>query len=231
VKELVQAAKQRGAYVLVDGAQAVGHIQMNVKELGCDFYAFPAHKWLLGPEGLGILYVRKEVLNQVEPLVIGEDALSAYDFTGKFIPNDRSMSKFTPSTQSPALYTGLTAAVEYIQSLGVADIQEKILEGAALLKKALPKVRGVSLLSHVDGEMASGIISFSMKGLEPSEVATGLWQHGRIVGRWVNYPACTRLCVGFFTSDRELNSTFGVLRRVADTAQSEETLEKVRKLF
>ena len=231
VKELAQQARNRGAYLLVDGAQAVGHISVNLEELGCDFYAFPAHKWLLGPEGLGILYIQKDLIPRVEPLIVCEDSVSAFDFTGQFLANDRSMRKFAPSTQSWALHAGLLAAIEYIQPLGMAEIEAQIMGSATLLKRALPKIAGVSLLSHIEGELASGIISFAIKDMEPSEVATSLWHQGKIVGRWVNYPASARLCVGFYTNDRELNSTFGILRRLADSAQSEETLEQVRRLF
>lgn len=231
VKELSAMAHQRNAWFLVDGAQAVGHINVNMPEVGADFYAFPGHKWLLGPEGLGVLYVRRELVSRLNPIMYSEDAVTGFGFDGNFIPNQNNMSKFTSSTQAPALFVGLNAAVEYISAIGLPGIEAHIMDLSSLLKRAMPKIAGVTLLSKMDGELASGIVSFQIKGAEPSEVATNLWNSGHCVARWVNYPACTRLCISFFNNDRDVNGVFGVLRKVADSAGSDQEFEKLKKSF
>jgi selenocysteine lyase/cysteine desulfurase len=231
IKELAAMAHQRGAYMLVDGAQAVGHMNVNIPELGADFYAFPAHKWLLGPEGLGILYMRKDLISKVEPLILSEDSVTGYGLDGNFIPNTGNISRYTASTQAPAMWAGVIAAVEYVNSWGLPSIEAHIMDMSSLLKRALPKIAGLTLLSHIDGDLASGIVSFSIKGAEPAEVATSLWNSGHCVARWINYPACTRLCISFFNSDRDVNGVFGLIRKAADGASADQDLEKIKKSF
>lgn len=231
VKEISALAHQRNAWMLVDGAQAVGHINVNMGEVGADFYAFPGHKWLLGPEGIGVLYIRRELVSKLEPVFVSEDSVTGFGFDGNYIPNQNNMSKFTPSTQAPALFVGLNAAVDYISAIGMPSIEAHIMDLASLLKRAIPKIAGVTLLSKIDGELATGIVSFQIKGAEPSEVATNLWNSGRCIARWVNYPACTRLCISFFNNDRDVNGVFGVLRKVADSAGSDQEFEKLKKSF
>lgn len=231
VKEISALAHQHGAWMLVDGAQAVGHINVNIPDTGADFYAFPGHKWLLGPEGIGVLYIRRELVSKVEPLILSEDSATGYGFDGNYIPNQNNMSKYASSTQAPALFVGLNAAVEYISAIGMPSIEAHLMDLSSLLKRAMPKIAGVTLLSKVDGELASGIVSFQIKGAEPSEVATNLWNSGHCVARWVNYPACTRLCISFFNNDRDVNGVFGVLRKVADSAGSDQEFEKLKKSF
>src|SRR6185436_1795041 len=102
---------------------------------------------------IGILYIRREAVNKLNPIMYSEDAVTGFGFDGNFIPNQNNMSKFTLSTQAPALFVGLNAAVEYISAIGMPSIEAHIMDLASLLKRAMPKIAGVSLLSKVDGEL------------------------------------------------------------------------------
>jgi L-cysteine/cystine lyase len=110
IGEICRLAHDHGAYVLVDAAQAVGQMPVDVRELDCDFYAFPGHKWLLGPAATGALYVRRDLIERLEPPKVAGRAAEHYDFQGEFRPKREVIDKFELTTVSGPLLSGLLAA-------------------------------------------------------------------------------------------------------------------------
>ena len=135
LKEIGELVRDSGIHLLVDGAQAVGQMPVDLHDLGCDFYALPGQKWLLGPEGVGALYIRKELIPQVAPTAVSSSAVTQWDPAGNYLPQETSMRKFHLTTQSAALAAGLVEAINFIQEIGVAEIQQRTLALASQLKQ------------------------------------------------------------------------------------------------
>lgn len=218
LKEIQEMAHDRGAWVLVDGAQSVGQIPVNLTELGSDYYAFPGHKWLLGPAGVGGLFVRQDLIAELEPTLVAQAAVTTYDRQGHWKPCQDSLTKFRLTTYSPALWAGLLAALDFIQSTGVGEISARVRLLTERLQTQLREVPGVSLLSPQSGESASGLVCFAVEGVAPQEVVSYLWEKARVVARKVDYPANTRLSVAFFNTEEELRRVAAALRSLKGTA-------------
>jgi cysteine desulfurase / selenocysteine lyase len=166
--EMVAAAKRAGATVLVDGAQSTPHQPVDVRALGCDFYAFSGHK-MLGPTGAGILYGRRALLEAMPPFMGGGDMI-------KTVSTERSTYldlpwKFEAGTQAIAEVIGLGAAVDYLSGLGMDAVRAHELEITEYAYEALSELEGL----HVYGPPPSrraGVISFSLDGIHPHDLAT-----------------------------------------------------------
>lgn len=212
--ELCRMAHHHGALVLADGAQTAGQIPLDMEELGCDFYAIPGHKWLLGPDGVGALYIRHDLIQRLEPAKVAHSAAESYDFAGHFAPRRDDVRKFELTTTSGPLWAGFSAAIDFIQGIGQEAIWQRIQHLAARLVAKLTAIPKVTIISP-QGELACGLVCFAIDGLDPAVVTALLWQRGRIVGRTVHDTACTRLSLHFFNSEEELETVAAVVEALA----------------
>jgi len=166
--EMVAAAKRVGATVLVDGAQSTPHQPIDVRALGCDFYAFSGHK-MLGPTGAGILYGRREVLEAMDPFMAGGDMIKTVrveETTYHDLP-----WKFEAGTQAIAEVIGLGAAVDYLNDLGMDAVRAHELDITEYAYEALSDVYGLTVYGPPPSRRA-GVISFSLDGIHPHDLAT-----------------------------------------------------------
>jgi len=166
--EMVAAAKRVGATVLVDGAQSTPHQPIDVRALGCDFYAFSGHK-MLGPTGAGILYGRREVLEAMDPFMAGGDMIKTVrveETTYHDLP-----WKFEAGTQAIAEVIGLGAAVDYLNDLGMDAVRAHELDITEYAYEALSDVDGLTVYGPPPSRRA-GVISFSLDGIHPHDLAT-----------------------------------------------------------
>jgi cysteine desulfurase/selenocysteine lyase len=172
VREMIALAHARGVPVLVDGAQAVAHFEVDVQELGCDFYAFSAHK-LYGPTGIGVLYGRAEHFDGMPPYQGGGDMIRTVSFekTEFNVPPYR----FEAGTPNIAGAAGLTAAIDYVTGLdrgAAAAWEAELLAEATARVLRLPGVRVVGTAAE-----KAGVLSFVMAGVHPHDVGTVLdWE-------------------------------------------------------
>lgn len=204
VKEIRQLTKDRDIMMLLDGAQSAGHISLDMKDLDCDFYSIPGQKWLLGPEGVGALYIRRELIPQVEPTFVAGRAAQSPGNPYGFEPNVESMDKFLLTSTSVALQAGTLEAVKFIEDVGVAAIEERDLDLATIMKQALVNAPGVSVLSPLGRQDSTGLVSITVDGITPKEVVTRLWQEHRIVCRQVSFPPGVRVSLHFFNTEEEV---------------------------
>jgi cysteine desulfurase/selenocysteine lyase len=167
-REMVAAAKAAGATVLVDGAQSTPHQPVDVRELGCDFYAFSGHK-MLGPTGAGILYGRRELLEEMPPFMSGGDMIKAVRIEGTTY-HDLPW-KFEAGTQAIGEVIGLGAAVDYLSNLGMEAVRAHELEITEYAYEALSEVDGLTVYGPPPSRRA-GVISFSLEGIHPHDLAT-----------------------------------------------------------
>jgi len=167
-REMVAAAKRAGATVLVDGAQSTPHQPVDVRDLGCDFYAFSGHK-MLGPTGAGILYGRRELLEAMDPFMAGGDMIKTVRVEGTTY-HDLPW-KFEAGTQAIAEVIGLGAAVDYLDGLGMDAVRAHELEITEYAYESLSDLDGLTLYGPPPSRRA-GVISFSLAGIHPHDLAT-----------------------------------------------------------
>ena len=174
IKKIINRAKQVGAITLIDAAQSVPHSHVDVQELDCDFLAFSGHK-MLGPTGIGILCGKTELLDSMSPFMGGGDMINSVtmiESTWNDIPY-----KFEAGTPNIAQAIGLGAAIDYINEIGLTNIQDYV---EHLVKTALEKLRaidGLTIYGHQIGE-SSSVISFNLEGVHPHDLAQFLDQDG-----------------------------------------------------
>jgi cysteine desulfurase / selenocysteine lyase len=168
VAEITRRARAAGALTLVDGAQAVPQMPVDVGELGADFYAWTGHK-ALGPTGVGVLHGRREVLEQMEPFLTGGDMIASVDFqtaTWNELP-----WKFEAGTPMIAEAVGLGVAVEYLSALGMENVREHERELTAQMLQELSTLPGVRILGPPEAESRGGLVAFTLEGIHPHDVA------------------------------------------------------------
>ncbi len=173
VQEIVRRAHANGAKVLVDGAQAVPHLPVNIQELGCDFYAFSGHK-MCGPTGVGVLWARSEILEAMDPFLGGGEMI-------KEVFLDRSTyaeipHKFEAGTPNIAQAIALGVAVDYLSRVGMENIARHEQEMANLAIEKLQEVKGLRIFGAAERRGAA--ISFEIEGIHPHDLATILDQEG-----------------------------------------------------
>ena len=167
-REMTAAAKKAGATVLIDGAQSTPHQPVDVRELGCDFYAFSGHK-MLGPTGAGILYGRRELLEAMPPFMGGGDMIKTVS-TERTTYHDLPW-KFEAGTQAIAEVIGLGAAVDYLTNLGMHAVRGHELEITEYAYESLSDLDGLTVYGPPPSRRA-GVISFALDGIHPHDLAT-----------------------------------------------------------
>ncbi len=228
-KEVTRMAHEAGASVLVDGAQSVPHMPVDASDMGADFLAFSGHK-MLGPSGIGVLYGREEVLENMEPFHGGGDMIRSVGFqesTWNELP-----WKFEAGTQNMEGAAGLWAAVKYLKKLGMENVRghEKSITGYAL--DALAK-EGVTVFGlgreRVDGR--AGVISFGVEGVHAHDVAQVFDSEGiairsghhcamPLVTKILGEPAVPRMSFYIYTKEQEIDNAVAAIRRVREVIRA-----------
>ena len=168
VEEIAEIAHEHGSYMLVDGAQSVPHLKTDVKEMEVDFLAFSGHK-MLGPTGSGGLYIRGELLYEVEPLCIGGGTIADVSLDDYELA--RSPMRFEAGTPAIAQVIGLGEAVRYLERVGMEEVEGHERRLAERLVEGLMEIEGVELYGPRDPKERLGIVSFNIDGMNPHDVA------------------------------------------------------------
>ena len=169
VKEIADVAHKNGAVMIVDGAQSAPHIKVDVQELGADFFAMSAHK-LCGPMGIGALYGKKELLEQMEPFLRGGEMIeyvTRETATWAEVPH-----KFEAGTVSAGDAVGMAAAIRYIQSVGLENIEKHDLKLTKRLMDGMKKIPHINFVGPDDASKRCGIVTFTIDGVHPHDTAS-----------------------------------------------------------
>ena len=169
VKKIISKAKDTGAITVIDGAQAVAHMKVDVADLDCDFYAYSGHK-MLAPMGIGVLYGKKKLLERMDPFLLGGEMIEYVTrdcFTCAEVPH-----KFEAGTVNAGGATGLAAAIEYIEKTGFRFISEQELKVTEYLMKEMGKIPEIEIYGSPEPCEHCGIISFNIKDCHPHDVAS-----------------------------------------------------------
>ena len=175
VKELAEAAHRVGARVLVDGAQSVPHLKVDVKDLDCDFLAFSGHK-MLGPTGIGALYVKQEVFEGMEPFLRGGEMVrQVWDDSATW--NDLPL-RFEAGTPNIADTIALGAAIDYLEALGMENVRQHEIDITEYALKAFAELEDVKVFGPRDTAQRGGIVSFYSEDVHPHDIGTMLDREG-----------------------------------------------------
>ncbi|GAB4072825.1 cysteine desulfurase SufS [Barrientosiimonas marina] len=208
VKEMAHIAHQNGAIIVVDGAQGAPHMNVDVQDLDCDFYTFSGHK-MLGPTGIGVLYGKQALLENMEPVEFGGemiDVVDFYDSTWKELP-----WKFEGGTPVIAGAIGLGAAIDFLNNVGMNAIME---HEQNLVNYALKKLRTIDDISIYGPEERTALVTFNLN-VHPHDLATVLDAEGIAVRaghhcaqplmKWLNSPATARASFYLYNTEEEVD--------------------------
>ncbi len=171
VEKVIARAHEAGAVVLIDGAQSVPHMKVDVKELDADFYALSGHK-MLGPMGIGALYVKKEILDKLQPFLTGGEMIeyvTRESATWAELPH-----RFEAGTVNAAGAAGLDAAITYIEDIGFDFIREREEILATRLMEGMSKLPYIRVFGSKDPKKHCGIVTFTMEGVHPHDISSVL---------------------------------------------------------
>ena len=220
IKAIAEVAHRNDAYIAVDGAQAVPHMSVDVQDLDVDFYAFSGHK-MLGPTGIGVLYGRSELLDDMEPIEYGGDMIDFVDLrtsTWTDLP-----VKFEAGTPMIAEAIGLAAAIDYIEDIG----PEAILEyEQKLVNYALENMNAVEGIEIYGPESRAGLITFNLEDVHPHDLATALDSEGIAVRaghhcaqplmKWLGVSSTARASFYIYNTTEEIDSFIESLKRTKE---------------
>jgi L-cysteine/cystine lyase len=207
--EIVKVCHQTGVKVLVDAAQSVGVLPLNLIESGVDFYAFTGHKWWCGPEGLGGLYVSAEALADLHPVFIGWRGIVT-DANAKVLGWKSGSQRYEIATSAYPLYAGLRSAIALQHEWGT--IEERYAEICRLSKylwERLSELPDVECLRKLAPE--AGLVSFRLTNGMPHKKLVDLLEKQGIMVRTILNPDCVRACVHYFTTEAEIDKLVGAI--------------------
>lgn len=220
IRAIAEVAHRNDAYIAVDGAQAVPHMSVDVQDLDVDFYAFSGHK-MLGPTGIGVLYGRSELLDDMEPIEYGGDMIDFVDLrtsTWTDLP-----VKFEAGTPMIAEAIGLAAAIDYIEDIGPEAILEYEQE---LVNYALERMRSVEGIEIYGPESRAGLITFNLSDVHPHDLATALDSEGVAVRaghhcaqplmKWLGVSSTARASFYIYNTTEEIDSFIESLKRTKE---------------
>ena len=225
VQKIIEKAHKVGAKVVVDASQAIPHMKIDVQKLNCDFLVFSGHK-MFAPLGIGVLYGKKEILNNMTPFLMGGDMIEyVYEQDTTFAPLP---NKFEAGTQNVEGVVGLAAAIDYINDIGYDKIEKVEREIVEYAREELSKLDYLDLYITPNKENHSSVISFNIKGVHPHDVASILDSENVCV-RSGNH--CAQPLLRSLGIDSTCRASFYIYNTKEDVDKLVEALNKAYKMF
>ncbi|EBH4260154.1 cysteine desulfurase [Listeria monocytogenes] len=219
IKEIAAIAHQFGAVILVDGAQAVPHMEVDVVDLDADFYAFSGHK-MMAPTGIGALYGKRELLDAIEPTEFGGemiDFVELYDSTWKELP-----WKFEAGTPIIGGAIALGAAIDYLAEVGLANIHAHEQALASYAIEEMSKIEGITIYGPKDASKRCGLVTFNLEGAHPHDIATILDEDGIAIRaghhcaqplmKWLDVSSTARASFYIYNTKEEIDALIDGLK-------------------
>lgn len=225
VGDVAEIAHRAGALLLVDGAQSVPHLPVNVGELGADFLAFSAHK-MLGPTGVGVLWARRELLEAMPPFLGGGDMISVVRPEGSSwadVPH-----KFEAGTPNIADVVAFGAAIEYLEGVGMRNVRRHEEELTGLALERLARVPGLRVFGPMSAGERGGVVSFAMEAAHPHDVATIADGYGVAIRAGHH---CAQLLMRALGVPATSRASFSIYNDAEDVEALVEALEGVIRVF
>lgn len=223
IKQMIQSAHRVGAKFFVDAAQAIAHKKVDVQDLSCDFLAFSGHK-MFGPTGVGVLYAKEDLLNQMPPYQGGGDMIDVVTFektTYNNLPH-----KFEAGTPAIASVIGLGKAVDYLQSTGLENIKKAEDELLEYGTKKLLSIPGLKIYGTAKDK--ASVISFGIEGIHPHDIASLIDKEGVAIRTGHH---CTQPLMRFFNVPATCRASLSIYNNQEDIDQLHAALLKVKSFF
>lgn len=219
IKEITEIAHAHGAVMVVDAAQAAPHLPIDVQALNCDFLAFSGHK-MAGPTGIGVLYGKKALLEEMEPVEFGGEMINfvhLYDSTWAELP-----AKFEGGTPIIAGAVGLGAAIDYLEEIGLENIARHEQELVEYALQEMQKIEGLEVYGPLDATKRAGLVTFNVEGVHPHDLATVLDMNGIAIRaghhcaqplmKWLDVSATARASFYLYNTKDEIDKLVDGLR-------------------
>ncbi len=223
IAEIAALAHENGAICVVDGCQGVTHLPVDVRALGCDFYVFSGHK-LYGPSGIGICWGRAEIWADLPPFLGGGDMIDNVDIDTSTYADPPH--RFEAGTPPIAETIGLGAAVDFVQSIGMATLRDHEMDMLRYGHQRLASVKGLNFIGEAVGK--SGVISFTLDSAHPHDISTLIDQDGVAIRAGHH---CAQPLMKFLGLTSTARASVGVYTQKSDFDQLAESLEKVNRIF
>ena len=225
IQELAQLAHEKGAIMVVDGAQSVPHMKIDVQKLDADFFVFSGHK-MAGPTGIGVLYGKEHYLNQMSPVEFGGEMI---DFVYEQSATWKELPwKFEAGTPNMAGAIGLAAAIDYLEAIGMDAIEHHEQELIAYVFPKLQAIEGLKIYGSQDLAKRSGVISFNLGNLHPHDLATALDYEGVAVRAGHH---CAQPLIQYLEVPATARASFYLYNTKEDCDKLVEALIKTKEFF
>ena len=223
VNKLIQKAHQNDIRIMIDGAQAVQHMKVNVSELDVDFYCFSGHK-MYGPTGIGILYGKKEILEKMEPYQGGGDMIKSVTFE-KTIYNDIPHI-FEAGTPNIVGAIGLAKAIEFIENITIEKIEKHEMDLLNYATEKINSIEGVEIVGNAENK--ASVISFVMRDIHPHDIGTIMDNLGIAIRAGHH---CTQPIMDFYNIPATARASFAIYNTEEDVDKLVEGIQKVKEVF
>ncbi|MDW0144088.1 MAG: cysteine desulfurase [Nitrososphaeraceae archaeon] len=219
IERIIKIAHEHGIPVIVDGAQSVPHMPVNVKNMDCDFLVFSAHK-MLGPTGVGVLYAKKELLENMRPFMGGGDMIKE---VFKFHTNYNEVPyKFEAGTPNIADVVGYGAAIDYLEKIGMENIRRHEISLAEYALESMLSLKYVTVYGPRDPKYRGGVISFNIADIHPHDLATIMNDHGiairsghhcaQVLMQRLDVPATSRASFYIYNTKEEIDKFVNAIK-------------------
>ena len=223
IEEIVKIAHQQKIKILIDGAQAVQHIPIDIQKIGADFYCFSGHK-LYGPTGIGILYGKKQLLNEMPPYQGGGDMIKSVTFD-ETVYNDVP-HKFEAGTPNISGAIGLSAAIDYIREIGIEKISKHESELLEYASKELKKIDNVQIIGNAENK--ASVLSFVIKNIHPHDIGTIMDSDGVAIRAGKH---CTDPVMDFYCIPATARASFAAYNNKDDVDKLIKSVKKAIEVF
>ena len=225
IKKIANLAHTVGAKILVDGAQTIGHREFNVQKINCDWLAFSAHK-MLGPTGVGVLYVKNNLIDQMTPYLYGGEMVEHVEQESASYRN--GPGKFEAGTPNIADVIAFGAALDYLTMVGLKNIAEHDKTLMVYTKKMFAKYPQATVFSPQDSKISGNVLSFSINGIHPHDIATIFDQEGVAIRSGFH---CAEPLIHRLEKNGTARLSFYLYNTTKDIDAAEKALKKVLKIF
>ena len=213
LKELATLTAERGTQLLVDGAQSVGVFCLDLHDIGCDYYAFPGHKWLLGPDATGALYIKSDRIAGLAVSFAGNETARKFDRKGN-VSYHTDARRFEMCDFNAALVSGWIKALDFMEEFGAKNIESAIRKNTDYLKRRLATVKKVRVATPRDWERSAGLVAIEVEGKRSKTLFNALLKKG-IIARYTPDPSYLRISVNYFNTRDELDKLVDSLMQLS----------------
>lgn len=206
VKEICSIAQEKGILTVIDGAQAIGHIPIDVRDMGCDVYYSSPHKWLLAPPGNGMLYIKKEIAPEIWTTLA----------SGQWDNHEDEGYRLTQrGTGNPGLLVGLEAALDFHNKIGPEKVTGQIKFLGDHLREGLKKIDKVEIRSSIHPDMCAGVTTYRILGMTGQELQDAMWETGRLQPRAMGGDEGIRHSTHIFNTVQEIDKSLEIVGELA----------------